>query len=75
MIFVDKECGVVRTEEKFAYTNKTGNVEYVKAVKDEGSVDLFDFDDDRLNQIYYEDIPKLILALQAAYDFKFKEAK
>jgi len=73
MIFVDKDGGEARTVEQFAYTNKTGTVEYVEASKEELAVDLLDFDRDKVSNIYYEDIPKLILALQAAYDFKMKE--
>jgi hypothetical protein len=72
MIFVDKNSSEARTVEQFAYTNRNGVIEYVEASKEEGAVDLLDFDKDKVSEVYYEDIPKLILALQAAYDFKFK---
>jgi hypothetical protein len=74
MIFVDTTEGKAITEE-FAYTNNLGSVELVCADKNSSSVSLYGADEhlrDSLSDIFYEDIPKLILALQAAYDFKFK---
>jgi hypothetical protein len=75
MIFVDTIGGEARDVEQFAYTNQTGLIEYAEASKQESTVILFDVDKERVSEIYYEDIPKLILALQAAYDFKFKDSQ
>lgn len=71
MIFVDNlnKSGV---EESFAYTSTHDVVEYVYADTNASLVELKDEDGAPLSKIFYEDIPKLILALQAAYDFKFK---
>lgn len=72
MIFVDK--GNTNNHEVFAYHNKDGQVEFVEANISDPTADIrYGEDSNRLSEIYYEDIPKLILALQAAYDFKFKD--
>ena len=72
MIFVDTVSKDLNSE-NFAYTNIDGDVEYVQADVRENSVDLCEFGHTGLSCVYFKDIPKLILALQAAYDFKFKE--
>ncbi len=70
MIFVDTTLG--KSFEQFAYTSRDNNVEYVSADTKLDCVDLLYDNGAELSEIYYEDIPKLILALQAAYDFKMK---
>jgi hypothetical protein len=76
MIFVDEVTHKeVKMWEEFAYKNNHGNIEVVAANKGDLSVALLEADEhlrEPLSRIFYEDIPKLILALQAAYDFKFK---
>ncbi|MGZ8888085.1 MAG: hypothetical protein ACXW1D_00850 [Halobacteriota archaeon] len=57
--------------EGFSYKNLHGHLEYVKLLGDyndlvEISLDL----DGPGTEIYKKDIPKLIRALQAAYDYK-----
>lgn len=61
------------TVANFKYVNKTGNTEVVQI----GSrcVTLASEWGDVISEIYIEDIPKLIEALQAAYDYKTKESK
>jgi hypothetical protein len=69
MIMVDEEVDN-KTEEKFGYTNQSGVVEYVLVIKDfEDIVSLRDEFNSELADIYIEDIPKMIKALQAAYNF------
>lgn len=53
--------------EGYEYTNKKGNVERVGL--SDVVVDLMCAEDCAMSSIYYEDIPKLIKALQAAYTF------
>ncbi len=76
MIFVDNVSQKdVRMWEEFAYKNIHGNIELVNANKSDSFVALMEADEslrESFSRVYYEDIPKLILALQAAYDFKFK---
>ena len=67
MIMVDEKVGN-KTEEKFGYTNQTGNTEYIEVRASESSVKIVEADGDCV-YIYNEDIPKLIKALQAAYNF------
>lgn len=58
------------TYEGFYYCNKFGHKEYVKLHSIENIVEItLELEDDG-TQIYKEDIPKLIRALQAAYDYK-----
>jgi hypothetical protein len=73
MIFVDTTKG--KTCEQFGYTSKCNEVEYVEADVNCSQILILRHDGEAINTIYYEDIPKLILALQAAYDFKFKESQ
>lgn len=74
MIMVDEEVGK-KTEEKFGYINQSGVVEYVSVIKEfEDIVSLRDEFNSELADIYVEDIPKMIKALQAAYNFAM-EAK
>ena len=68
MIFVDNPVSV----QGFAYTNIKGKMEYVNADTLYEHFELLDENNEDISRLYYEDIPKLILALQAAYDFKFK---
>jgi len=60
MIMVDEEYN--EFDNKFGYTNKEGVVEYVQLESDYGSI--IDFHNNP--EIYIEDIPKLIKALEAA---------
>lgn len=48
------------------YRNRSGNVELVKLAHPQW-VHLKNYLDDDLSKIYYEDIPKLITALQEAH--------
>lgn len=57
--------------EGFSYLNKDGDKEFVEL--DWSYVVLRGGGGDGLDAIYYEDIPKMILALQAAYDHNLKE--
>lgn len=52
--------------EGFSYLNKNGNEEYVK-VENTNWANIFIIDGGV--DVYYEDIPNLIKALQAAYDY------
>jgi hypothetical protein len=73
MIFVDKdETEDVPEDQRFAYTNCQGDVECVLVSKALSAITFMDDDRDEISEIHCKDIPKLILALQAAYDFKFK---
>lgn len=57
----------------FSYSNAHGGIEVVKMEKA-----WVVFEDDyaaQVSEIYYADIPKLIKALQMAYDYKMKENK
>lgn len=56
----------------FSYSNKVGVIEYVEMhdwKESNAHVGINDGDEESC-YIFKEDIPKLILALQAAYDFK-----
>ena len=67
MIFVDQEEN--RFDGKFGYTNKDGEIEFVKVWLAKVGA-LADINvDDKLVSVYAEDIPNLIKALQAAYNF------
>lgn len=50
---------------EIGYRNRTGNVELVKLAHPQW-VHLKNYLDDDLSKIYYDDIPKLITALQEA---------
>lgn len=52
----------------FCYKNMCGSIENV--VVGSGYVYFTDECGDNINAVYYEDIPKMIKALQAAYDYK-----
>lgn len=54
--------------EGFEYSNKFGAIERVKFLHD--TVVFEDDEGDELRAFYLDDIPKLIKALQAAYDYK-----
>lgn len=73
MIFVDNTEERSKTHERFAYKNKSDGVELVNANINYPAIEIQNIAGERISCIYYEDIPKLILALQAAYDFKFIE--
>lgn len=66
-IMVDSDEKQITTE--WGYTNKHGNLEYVNA-SGPYAVSVLCEDSEALHEFYYEDIPKLIKALQAAYDSK-----
>lgn len=56
----------------YSYSNKNDDIETVEmmhtyVIISDSSLDT--------SEIYYEDIPNLIKALQAAYDYKMKENK
>jgi hypothetical protein len=68
--FVDQES--VDDIEGFAYYNNQGEVEKVQI---DGSDVVRITDGEDMCVIYTADIPKLILALQAAYDYETKETK
>lgn len=57
--------------EGFSYYNCDGYEEHVKFGED---IVLYIGDDDAEYPVYVDDVPKLIKALQAAYDFKKGEA-
>lgn len=57
--------------EGFSYTNADDEKEYVEL--DWSYVILKDGSGSPLDMIYYKDIPKMILALQAAYEHNLKE--
>lgn len=63
------DSGKLEVITEWGYINKRGNSEYVNA-GEPLAVSLHTMDDDPLHEIYYEDIPNLIKALQAAYDSK-----
>jgi hypothetical protein len=70
MIFVDEPNDNVT--ENFAFRNVNKEVMYVNADTRCTTIDIYDGEGNSKSYLHYEDIPKLILALQAAYDFKFK---
>ena len=59
--------GMIEKDPSWGFTNQDGDTEYVSFYSDEVA-HVTDVD------VYIKDIPKLILALQAAYNFKFKES-
>ena len=59
--------GMIEKDPSWGFTNQDGDTEYVSFYSDE-VVNMANTD------VYTKDIPKLILALQAAYNFKFKES-
>ena len=65
MIFVDQEER--KSVNEFAYYNRDNEVEVVKTYAGGSVADLTL--DNRTIHIYSEDIPNLIKALQAAYNF------
>lgn len=72
MIFIDRfDTEELPEEQLFAYTNVQGNTECVHVSKALSAITFMNDDRDEISEIYCKDIPKLILALQAAYDFKF----
>ena len=55
---------------KFGYTNANGNIEYVEIYDLECKwLDFVSCSGLPMSMVYTEDIPKLIKALQAAYDY------
>lgn len=66
-IMVDSDKLEVVTE--WGYLNKNGVIEYVDA-SESFAVCMYCSDKNVLNEIYYEDIPNMIKALQAAYNYK-----
>ena len=68
MIMVDNTEASKKTEEKFGYIDQTGGIDYVEVRASENSVRIVEADGDCV-YIYNEDIPKMIKALQAAYNF------
>lgn len=58
--------------EGFSYINKHGDEEAVSFEEDTVYL-MYVANSDALSVIYLEDIPKLIKALQAAYDYKRSE--
>lgn len=58
----------------FVYTNSENDIEKVRFEQEYPKrVELLGVGDDSLSVIYVEDIPHLIFALQAAYDYINKE--
>ncbi len=73
MIFIDGDDNEdVPEDQRFAYTNSQGNIECVHVSQVLSAITFMNYERDEISEIYCKDIPKLILALQAAYDFKFK---
>lgn len=68
-IRVDEDCSDVTG---YSYLNKNGDSEIVEMMHDYVIISDSCLD---TSEIYYEDIPKLIKALQAAYAYKTKENK
>lgn len=69
---VDVEVGETEELEGFCYANKNGFTERV-TFKSRGVVRIEDSNEDGMSDIYIEDIPKLIKALEAAYKEKIGE--
>lgn len=66
MIMVDND----NLDGKFGYTNVEGDVEYVEVSENyPDAVVIYNWNHNGLNEVYVKDIPKLIKALQAAYDY------
>jgi hypothetical protein len=68
---VDGDC----SDEGYGYRNNDGSFEYVKFLDDDPSNEtvLIHPTLSDVAKVYTVDIPKLILALQAAYDFAERE--
>lgn len=78
IMFKRVDNAVPEVIEGFSYMNKDGDIECVDFsyyTSESMSVDLTTLNNsgDPLSSIYISDIPNLIKALQAAYDFKMKE--
>jgi hypothetical protein len=67
MIMVDED---VMFDGKFGYENSSGEVEYVEIYSD--LVLFYAFDGVGICGVNIKDIPKMIKALQAAYDYSKK---
>jgi hypothetical protein len=63
-----KRVDAEETVSGFSYENRHGNIECVKL--GESCVQAIYEDGCEISLFFYEDIPKLIKALQAAYDYK-----
>jgi len=74
MIMVDN-TEVTDNVQQFGYKNKYGIVEYigVDLLGHEDTVEIADEQGDYIQHIYIEDIPKMIKALQAAYNFAMED--
>lgn len=68
MIMVDED---IMFDGKFGYKSLYGEIEYVEVLDKEG-VKICDTNGSAMSVIYTEDIPKMIKALQAAYDYSKK---
>lgn len=68
MIMVDEDN---TCNGEFGYKNKEGDIEYV-AVHANDSVLFYDHWDEDMSCIFIDDIPKMIKALQADYDYSKK---
>lgn len=68
MIMVDNGDNL---DGKFGYKSLYGEIEYVEVLDKEG-VKICDTNGSAMSVIYTEDIPKMIKALQAAYEYSKK---
>lgn len=66
-VYVDEDLSVEDIKAEFCYTNAEGNSETVSVDTEEEWVEIEDSADNF--RVYVNDIPKLIKALQAAYNY------